>query len=161
MIENSWPTTTPLIYGDFANDRVCLHRSGTSYPFQVGNAATNGNGAYVTGGGVWTPGSSRLIKDRYTDLDGKDILNKIENMELKGWYYIGTQEYHIGPFAEDFYQAFGTGVLDHEEDLGKFLSPTDVSGVSIVAIQQLIKELNEQKKLNKELIKRIEKLENK
>jgi hypothetical protein len=163
VIENSNDVTNPLIYGDFAANRIAFHRTATAYPLQVGVAGSgiNGNGAYLTAGGTWTAGSSRSFKDRFVSLDGKDILNKIEGMELKGWFYKETQEYHIGPFAEDFYQAFGTGVLDVKEDLGRFLSPTDVAGVSMVAIQELIKEINELKSLVKKQQEQIEQLQKK
>ena len=160
FIENSNDVTNPLINGDFSTNRIAFHRTATTYPLQVGTSTANGNGAYLTTGGVWTAGSSRNFKDRFVSLNGKDILDKISNMELKGWYYKGTQEYHIGPFAEDFYNAFGTGVLDVKEDSGKYLSATDVAGVSFVAIQELIKENQNQKVLIEQLLKRIEKLEN-
>lgn len=150
-IENSSNTVNPLINGDFQNDRLAINRQADLYPFQVGTTTFNGNGAFLTGGGVWTAGSSRDFKDRFVELDVKDVLTKIENLELKGWYYKNTQEYHIGPFAEDFYNAFGTGVLDVEKDLGKYLSATDVAGVSMVAIKELIQE-------NKELRKEIEEI---
>gem|GEM_PF-3197949 len=161
IIENSDNITNPLIAGDFNTDRIAFNRPVGNYPLQVGTDGSNGNGAFLTFGGVWTAGSSRTFKDRYTDLNGNDILNKIAAMELKGWYYKGTEEYHIGPFAEDFYQAFGCGDKNIKEDLGKYLSATDVAGVSIVAIQQLVKELEAQKKINEELLKRIEALEKK
>ncbi|PKP22626.1 MAG: hypothetical protein CVU05_03070 [Bacteroidetes bacterium HGW-Bacteroidetes-21] len=151
IIENSSDITNPMIEGDFSNNRIAFHRTASTYPLQVGTTFTNGNGAFLTAGGVWTAGSSRAIKDRYTALDGQSILNKIENMELKGWFYKGTEEYHIGPFAEDFYQAFGTGDQNVKEDLGKYLSATDVSGVAMVAIQEMIKEINSLKKSNEEL----------
>jgi hypothetical protein len=144
IVENSTGLTNPMIYGDFVNDRISFHALTGSYPLQVGTTFTNGNGAFLTTGGTWTNGSSRTFKDRYTDLNPSEILDKIEQMELKGWFYKGTQEYHIGPFAEDFYQAFGTGVLDVEEDLGRYLSPADVAGVSMVAIQELIRQSKKQ-----------------
>jgi hypothetical protein len=125
---------------------------------QVGTTTANGNGAYLTAGGVWTAGSSRSFKDRFIDINGKSVLEKIKSMELKGWYYKETQEYHIGPFAEDFYNAFGTGVLDVEEDLGKYLSATDVAGVGMVAIKELIEEIDELKFVNTELQRQIEEL---
>lgn len=144
IVENSTGLTNPMIYGDFVNDRISFHALTGSYPLQVGTTFTNGNGAFLTAGGTWTNGSSRTFKDRFTDLNPSEILDKIENMELKGWFYKGTQEYHIGPFAEDFYQAFGTGVLDVEADLGRYLSPADVAGVSLVAVQELIRQSKKQ-----------------
>lgn len=161
IIENSSDLTNPLIHGDFSNNRIAFHRTATTYPLQVGTTTSNGNAAYLTAGGTWTNGSSRSFKDRYTPINGNDVLSKIAAMELKGWYYKGTEEYHIGPFAEDFYQAFGCGDKNVKEDLGRYLASSDVAGVSMIAIQQLVKELEVQKKLNEELLKRIEALEKK
>jgi hypothetical protein len=149
-IENSNNSTTPLVHGDFSTNRIAFHRLASTYPLQVGTTTANGNGAFLTAGGVWTAGSSRSFKDRFVDLNGQDVLNKIAAMDLKGWFYKETQEYHIGPFAEDFYQAFGTGDLSVKEDLGKYLSATDVSGVSMIAIKELV---NENKKMLEEINK--------
>ncbi|MDX9695851.1 MAG: hypothetical protein RBT49_08675 [Bacteroidales bacterium] len=172
IIENSENTTNPMINGDFANNRIAFHAQATTYPLQVGTDETNGNGAYLSAGGAWTNTSSKTLKDRFVDLNKTELLFKIENLDIKAWYYKGTQEYHIGPFAEDFFDAFGTGD-NNSPDANKSLSPSDVAGVSLIAIQELIKKNNEQQKkldnyinenseLKKQLIdlnKRIELLE--
>ena len=125
----------------------------TLYPLQVGWSAANGNGAYLTTGGTWTNTSSKSLKDRFIDLNKSDLLNKIENLDIQGWYYKETQEYHIGPYAEDFYNAFGTGVLNEPNYLGKSLAASDVAGVSLFAVKELIKQ-------NKELQNQIDALKN-
>ena len=68
-------------------------------------------------------------------------------MPITQWRYIGTNEYHIGPMAQDFKAAFNLGTDD------KSISTIDPGGVTLAAIQQLIKE-------NEILRKRIEALEN-
>ncbi|PKP22627.1 MAG: hypothetical protein CVU05_03075 [Bacteroidetes bacterium HGW-Bacteroidetes-21] len=163
FIENLGDVTNPLIHGNFSTNRIAFHSKTTLYPFQVGvwGSSVNGNGAYLSGGGVWNTGSSRLIKDRFTQLNATDILNKIANMDLKGWYYKETQEYHIGPFAEDFYEAFGCGDQNVKEDLGKYVAPSDVAGVSLFAIQQLIQQNKDLLKIIEDQQKRIESLESK
>jgi len=138
IIENSTDLTTPLVYGDFANSRIAFNRTATTYPLQVGNGVTNGNAAYLTAGGTWTSTSSKSLKDRFVTLSAKDLLSKIENLDIEGWFYKGTQEYHIGPFAEDFYNAFGTGILNEPIFLGNSLAAGDVAGVSLAAIKELI-----------------------
>lgn len=75
-------------------------------------------------------------------------------------YYKGTQERHIGPFAEDFYQAFGTGVLNEPKYLGKSLAAADVAGVSLAAVKELIKENKRLDQKNKELENEIQTLKN-
>lgn len=137
------------------------------YPIHVGTDGSNGNGAFLTTGGVWTNGSSRTFKDRYTTLDSAEVVNKVRNMDIRGWWYKGTQEYHIGPFAEDFRDNFGTGVLDNQESR-KYLASTDIAGVALYTGQQLLKqneaqqqELTAQAKEIAELKSRLARLESK
>lgn len=161
FIENSSDTLTPLVNGDFLSNRLAINRVADTYPFQVGTNSTNGNGAYLTAGGVWTVISSKILKDRFEELNKNDLLGKIEQLDIKAWYYKGTQERHIGPFAEDFYQAFGTGVLNEPTYLGKSIAPSDVAGVSLAAVKELIKLNKQQSDLINQLMQRIEQLENK
>lgn len=125
---------------------------GAGKAIKIGSGATNGNGAYLTTGGTWTNVSSKSIKDNITQLDGKDVLSKISHLEVARWRYIGTQEYHIGPFAEQFYELFNTG-LDN-----KAISTVDPSGVALIGIQQLIKENQELKTKLTELELRLDKM---
>jgi len=83
--------------------------------------------------GAWTNGSSLSFKDNITQLDGVDILKKISLLEVSKWKYKETEEYHIGPFAEQFYELFNTGVDK------KYISTIDPAGVALAGIKQLIK----------------------
>jgi hypothetical protein len=130
-----------------------INREDPDYPIHIGTGTGNGNGAYLTNGGTWTNGSSRLFKDRFKQLDKKDVLDKIIDMEICGWHYKNTREYHIWPFAEDFRRAFGTGDLAAPGS-EKYLAAGDIAGVSLIGVQQLAKE-------NKELKQRIANLEEK
>jgi hypothetical protein len=105
---------------------------GISYPIHIGTNTGNGNGAYLTAGGVWTNASSREVKENLEKLDGSEILSKLQSLDIYRWQYKGTDEEHIGPVAEDFYSAFATGTDN------KYLSSLDVSGVALRAIQELI-----------------------
>jgi hypothetical protein len=81
-------------------------------------------------------------------LDGGELLQKIKQLDIRKWKYKGTEEYHVGPTAQDFYKLFNLGLDD------KGISTIDPSGIALAAIQLLINE-------NEELKKRIEKLEKK
>jgi hypothetical protein len=105
---------------------------GISYPIHVGTNTGNGNGAYLSATGVWTDASSREFKESFQKLDGNEVLNKLESLDIYRWQYKGTEEEHIGPVAEDFYSAFATGTDN------KYLASSDVSGVALRAIQELI-----------------------
>ncbi len=111
-----------------------------SRAIKVGTDASNGNGAYLTAGGVWTDVSSRNKKEDFTPVDAAVILSKINKLEITKWKYINTkEEYHIGPMAEQFHQLFEIG-FDNS------LSSMDKSGVALLGIQQLSKENKNLKK---------------
>jgi hypothetical protein len=133
------------------------------FPLQIGQAGdtANGNGAHVTTGGTWTNGSSRTWKSNFRALDPVDVLNRLVALPVTRWEYTGSDEgSHIGPVAEDFHAAFGTG--DNE----KYISTVDADGVAFAAIQGLNAKLEaarrdnvELRRSNAELEERIERLE--
>jgi trimeric autotransporter adhesin len=131
--------------------RLSLNRDtrdgGATYPIHVGTSTTDGNGAYLTTGGVWTNGSSRTFKENFTPFNGNQLLSKIANLSVTTYNYRGTTEKHIGPVAEDFVGAFDTGVI--RESDGKrddmYLSSGDVAGVALAGVQELLKQNKELK----------------
>lgn len=124
---------------------------------QVGFDATNGNGASLTTGGVWTNASDSTKKEAITKLDGAAILMKLKNLSVTRWRYRGTSEYHIGPMAQDFYQLFNVGTDN------KTISSIDPAGVALRAIQEQQAEIEslkeELKKLKAEQAIKLESLE--
>jgi hypothetical protein len=111
---------------------------GAGRALQVGSTSANGNGAYLTSGGTWTNASSILFKEDFSDLDTKEVLNKISALNISRWRYKETNEYHIGPIAEEFYALFNVG-SDQQH-----LSTIDPSGVALAGIQELTKTVQEQ-----------------
>jgi len=118
---------------------------GGGYPLRVGTLNDNGNGAYLTTGGVWTDASSRSKKENFRILDGSQVLNKIETLSVTNWNFKESEERHIGPVAEDFYQAFGLGSGNPDDD-STSISALDLAGVSLVAVQELIRIVRDQQK---------------
>lgn len=115
---------------------------------QVGTIiGSNGNGAYLTIGGVWTNTSDQNLKTNIKPLDNATILEKIKQLKITQWDYKNNNETHIGPMAQQFKQLFGLGIAGDD----KAISTIDPSGVALAAIQQLAKE-------NEELRKQIETL---
>lgn len=102
--------------------------------FQVGDGPTNGNGAYLTEGGTWANTSDINKKEGFTQLDAKALLQNIGRLSVTKWKYKGTNEYHIGPSAQEFHRLFGLGVDD------KGISTVDPAGIALAAIQELMKE---------------------
>jgi hypothetical protein len=97
----------------------------------VGSGSTNGNGACLTTGGVWTNASDRFKKEHFETLDNSDILDKIGQLPVTRWNYKGSSEQHIGPVAQDFYTLFHVGTDD------KTISTIDPSGIALAGIQGL------------------------
>ncbi len=121
----------------FGNSSVIGWGFGTSpstRAIKVGSAATNGNGAYLTVGGVWTDISDASKKENITELDKESILEKIQQLKVSKWMYTGTrEEYHIGPMAAEFHQLFEVG-----DDSS--ISAMDKTGVLFLGIQALSEE---------------------
>ncbi|MDH7462943.1 tail fiber domain-containing protein [Chitinophagaceae bacterium 26-R-25] len=125
----------------------------------VGSKNSNGNGAYLTVGGAWTNASDRNLKENITKVSSADVLTKIMALDVLKWKYKGTNEYHIGPMAQDFFAAFSLGTDD------KHISSVDPAGVALVAIQELKKEneelskrVDDQQKLLEQLLKEVNEL---
>lgn len=121
---------------------IAMNRTSAVFPIHVGTSSSNGNGAHLSAGGTWINGSSRLFKNNFLAVDTKEILKKLMKLKLQTWEYNGADEgIHMGPIAEDFYQAFGLGQNE------QYIATVDADGVALAAIQELAKQ-NE--KLNAE-----------
>jgi len=104
---------------------------------QVGNSSSNGNGAYLTLGGVWTSTSSRSLKEEFAQVDPLVMLSKVIALPVQTWFYKGShaEGRHLGPVAEDFAAAFHLGNDD------RHIGSVDESGVAFAAIQGLNQKL--------------------
>jgi hypothetical protein len=77
--------------------------------------------------------SDRNIKDNFAAVDPQVILERVANLPIETWNYSfqGEGIRHIGPMAQDFYQAFNVG----EDD--RHINMVDANGVVLAAIQAL------------------------
>lgn len=117
------------------------------------------NGDFVTDGAV-NPSSDRNRKEAIIEIDPAMILDKLSQLPVTEWQYIGGEERHIGPMAQDFYAAFGLGLGE------KTIATVDADGVALAAIkalvnenQQLENELSVLKDQNKEILLRLMQIE--
>jgi hypothetical protein len=158
---------------------LVINRLDGDYPIHVGTNGGNGNGAYLSGGGQWMNGSSRSFKERFVQYRPAEVLEKILQLPVEGYFYKGTEEYHITPMAEDFYRLFGTGVHEIIEtdstgqlvrrpnpDVDKYLAASDVAGVALLGVQalhaenaQLRQRVSDLERENAALRARLERLE--
>ena len=137
-----------------------LSRQGSGVvEFEVKN---NGNAVLA---GTLTENSDVNNKQDIKTLDQQSILDKVMELDIAEWRYKDDpQSRHIGPMAQDFYQAFELG------DTDKGISTLDSSGVALAAIQALKlentnlkaekdNEIANLKQLNQELMDRLDRLE--
>lgn len=133
---------TVIFYDSDSSGRVGINRDGCAdgvdYPLHIGTNSTNGNGAYLSEGGIWVSGSSREFKENFQHLDAGELLEKVSGMSLQSWTYRGTDERHIGPVAEDFVAAFdvGSAMIDGERE-NRYLAASDVARVALIGVQEL------------------------
>lgn len=90
-----------------------------------------------SGASAWAINSDRNLKDRFTPVDTRELLDKIASLPITTWNYKSQDESirHIGPMAQDFSAAFGVG----EDDT--HISTVDADGVALAAIQALLEKI--------------------
>ncbi|HYH83818.1 MAG TPA: tail fiber domain-containing protein [Longimicrobium sp.] len=81
----------------------------------------------------WTCASSRTVKENFLAVDGEDVLSRIRAMPITTWNMIGggREVRHLGPVAEDFYEAFGLGIGETTIGMG------DIDGVNLAGVKAL------------------------
>jgi len=151
---------------------LVINRLDGDHPIHVGTNTGNGNGAYLTTGGTWTNTSSRSFKERFVQYRPAEVLEKIRQLPVEGYFYKGTEEYHITPMAEDFYRLFGTGVHEIIEtdstgqlvrrpnpEVDKYLAASDVAGVALLGVKALDERMSTLGPQSSALAQRLEALE--
>ena len=110
--------------------------------------------------------SDRNAKEHFKPVSGREVLDKVARLPITEWQYKGQDKQpsdgtrHIGPMAQDFHAAFGTGRDD------KHITSMDADGVALAAIQglnEIVLEKNEElsrlKKENQSLAERLAAIE--
>jgi hypothetical protein len=109
----------------------------TSTPSIVaGHFIDTSTGGFLSSAGVWTNSSDRAKKHDFRPLDKRFLLERLARMPVTSWSYKAETPSvrHIGPIAQDFYQAFGLG-LDN-----KHITTIDEGGIALAAIQGLYRQ---------------------
>lgn len=108
------------------DDSFRISKVGQGIKFQVfdtGNATLRG---------VLTENSDRNAKQDIVEVDHDNVLAKVMALPISEWSYkTAPDSRHIGPMAQDFYQAFQLGNTE------KGISSIDTGGVALAAIQAL------------------------
>jgi hypothetical protein len=114
------------------------------------------------GSGTWSCSSSRDLKENFEPAVDDDVLARLAALPIARWNFKAdeTKAPHLGPTAEDFFEAFHLG------DADKSIGVQDLSGVALAAAQALEKRTrhlaDENARLageNRELRERLEAIE--
>ena len=106
---------------------------------RIGNSSVT----VIEGQVAFTSVSDRNQKENFKPVDGEEVLEKIREISVQSWNYIGhdPKEFrHYGPVAQDFFAAFG------HDDIGTVGTSTtinsgDMQGILMIAVQALEKRL--------------------
>jgi hypothetical protein len=100
--------------------------------------------------------SDRNAKEQFKPVNPRDVLARVASLPVSEWQYKNQSERHIGPMAQDFHAAFGTGRDD------RHIATVDADGVALAAIQGLHElvqerdaEVSRLKAANESLFKRL------
>jgi hypothetical protein len=108
----------------------------------------------ILASGTITGSSDRNVKERFTPVNPREVLEKVSSLPITEWSYKADEGVrHLGPMAQDFYSAFAVGMDD------KHISMVDADGVALAAIQGLNQKLEETRSENAALKARLERLE--
>jgi hypothetical protein len=120
-----------------ANNEFAARATG-GFRFRTNLAGTTGCNL-PAGSGVFNCTSSRATKENFLMVSGEDVLSKLRAVPVSSWNYIseGKSTRHMGPMAEDFYQAFNLGTGSAS------IGVQDLTGVSLAAIKALDQRTNE------------------
>lgn len=74
--------------------------------------------------------SSKTLKDKVSTPSTKEILDKVDSLEIDKWKYKDIDVDHIGPYAEQFKEMFGVGD-------GQTINIIDMLGVLFASVKEL------------------------
>ncbi|HLL70281.1 MAG TPA: tail fiber domain-containing protein [Pyrinomonadaceae bacterium] len=114
-----------------ANNEFAARATG-GFRFRTNLGGTTGCNL-PAGSGVFNCTSSRYTKQNFLAVNGEDVLARLRKVPVTTWNYIseGEKAKHMGPMAEDFYQAFGLGTGNTS------IGVQDLAGVSLAAVKSL------------------------
>ena len=133
--------------------------SGNTRKFFFGQGGTvlmeiQADGDVNSSTGVFGTISDRNSKTDIAPVDTLQVLALVSELPISTWRYKqNADELHLGPMAQDFYEAFGL----HEG--GKSIALNDLAGVALAAVQGLHQVINEKDSTIQSLAERVAALE--
>jgi hypothetical protein len=138
-------TASADTFKNTANNEFAARATG-GFRFRTNLTGTTGCNL-PAGSGVFNCTSSRYTKENFNSVSGDDVLARLRKVPVSTWNYIseGQQVRHLGPMAEDFYQAFNLGVGNTS------IGVQDAVGVSLAAVKALDERTAELQKKTEEV----------
>ena len=93
---------------------------------------------WVPGDSSWQFSSDRNLKEGFSPVDPRAVLEKVAALPVQSWRFKGYSRAHVGVMAQDFHAAFP---LDGASET--MIDSADLQGISLAAIQGLYAELQE------------------
>lgn len=123
------------------------------YRFFTNQGLTSGV-TMSAGGGSWNTVSDRRKKENFREVNAEEILKKVAALPVTNWNYKAQpkSQRHIGPMAQDFYQAFQLDGTGNDTTI----NTSDIDGINMVAIQALEKRTVQLQQENDQLKSQIE-----
>jgi hypothetical protein len=105
----------------------------------AGRFLETSTGAFLSSGGTWTNSSDVNRKRAFEDVDRDEVLARVAALPIRTWSYRDEDASvrHIGPTAQDFHAAFSLGTSETS------IATVDADGISLAAIQALVKRTTE------------------
>lgn len=137
-----WADSTNADFVSTGPNQFLVRASGGMYfgtnstvDIPAGRFINTSTDAHLTTGGMWTNSSDRNAKENFRPIDPASVLRKAVSIPISRWNYRSESDRieHIGPMAQDFHAAFGTG------DSDKTIGTVDADGVALASIQGLHK----------------------
>jgi TolA-binding protein len=135
-----------FVWGDGTSNKVrseaahqVVFQAGGGMKVYTDSDTSNNTGAELpSGAGSWTSLSSKTAKSDIEPVDPSRVLDHVNKLDIASWRYNAENEdvRHMGPMAEDFYDAFALGQDE------KRISNVDADGVALAAIQGLSENLD-------------------
>lgn len=107
------------------------------YPYTTTSSTNSSSDSFGAGGLLSGIGaikglfpSSKQLKEDYQTINTEEILSKINQLDIEKWKYKGINNYHLGPYAEQFKELFGVGD-------GESINMIDMFGVLLSSVKEL------------------------